>query len=49
MTYLGYADDSVLLAKEEHAIYMFRVFEMFHNNLKLTIDRFTGKKVSGLR
>ena len=37
---MRYVDDTLLLAKEEHIMFIFDKFNSFHKNLKFTIDRF---------
>ena len=38
--YIGYVDDTLLLAKEEDIMFVFDKFDLFHENLKFMIDQF---------
>ena len=43
--YTRFADDTLLLAKEEDINYIFNKFNSFHPSLQFTIDRFDNDKV----
>ena len=46
--YIKYVDDTFLLAKEEDIMFIFDIFNSFHENLKFTIDRFDDNNINFL-
>ena len=43
--YIRHVNDTLLLAKEEDIMFIFDKFDLFHKNLKFTIDRFDDNNI----